>query len=213
MQAGGTEYGRFGLVYGPNRYIGSDAPTPPVVALVDHADPVGAFAEWASTTLIVPPGHPRSGEPLALLDFAVDWLRESWTTHESALSTARKNAKSAIAAVLALGYLVGPLRRSGWRGAIASISKEKASELRRQVREIAEASGAGRPNSSVTKQANTASTPRGALPLSRTTRTTRRERGSLLEGEGHRPALLGPRNTPGREGGVKKRARQLGGGG
>ena len=68
---------------------------PPVVALVDHADPVGALAEWASTTLIVPPGHPRSGEPLALLDFAVDWLRESWTTHESALSTARKNAKSA----------------------------------------------------------------------------------------------------------------------
>ena len=113
---------------------------PPVVALVDHADPVGALAEWSRTTLIVPPGHPRSGEPLALLPFAVDWLRSSWGAHESALSTARKNAKSAIAAVLALGYLVGPLRRPGWRGAIASISKEKAGELRRQVREIAEAS-------------------------------------------------------------------------
>ena len=35
---------------------------------------------------------------------------------------------------------MGPLRRPGWRGAIASISKEKAGELRRQVREIAEAS-------------------------------------------------------------------------
>ena len=118
-----------------------DAPTPPVVAVVDHADPVGALAEWSRTTLIVPPGHPRSGEPLELLDFAVEWLRETWDAHESALSTARKNAKSAIAAVLALGYLVGPLRRPGWRGAIASISKEKAGELRRQVREIAEASG------------------------------------------------------------------------
>ena len=113
---------------------------PAVVAVVDHADPVGALAAWASTTLIVPPGHPRSGEPMALPDFATDWLRAPWDAHESALSTARKNAKSAIAAVLALGYLVGPLRRPGWRGAIASISKEKAGELRRQVREIAEAS-------------------------------------------------------------------------
>ena len=103
-------------------------------------DPVGALAAWASTTLIVPPGHPRSGAPMALPDFATDWLRASWDAHESALSTARKNAKSAIAAVLALGYLVGPLRRPGWRGAIASITKEKAGELRRQVREIAEAS-------------------------------------------------------------------------
>ena len=64
---------------------------------------------------------------MTLPDFAVDWLRASWSSHESALSTARKNAKSAIAAVLALGYLCGPLRRPGWRGAIASsLDKEKA---------------------------------------------------------------------------------------
>ena len=117
-----------------------DAPTPAVVAVVDHADPVGALAAWSRTALIVPPGHPRSGEPLELLPFAVDWLRDTWNTHESALSTARKNAKSAIAAVLALGYLCGPLRRPGWRGAVASVSKEKANELRRQVAEIADAS-------------------------------------------------------------------------
>ena len=113
---------------------------PAVVAVVDHADPVGALATWAREKLTVPPGHPLSGGPMALPDFAVDWLRASWDAHESALSTARKNAKSAIAAVLALGYLVGPLRRPGWRGAIASLSKEKASELRRQVAEIAESS-------------------------------------------------------------------------
>ena len=118
-----------------------DAPTPAVVAVVDHADPVGVLAAWARDTLIVPPGHPRSGEPMALMPFAVNWLRASWDAHESALSTARKNAKSAICAVLALGYLCGPLRRCGWRGAIASLDKGKAAELRRQVKEIAEASG------------------------------------------------------------------------
>ena len=118
-----------------------DAKAPAVAAVVDHGDPVGALAEWAQHTLIVPPGHPRAGEPMTLPDFAVDWLRASWDAHESALSTARKNAKSAIAAVLALGYLVGPLRRPGWRGAIASLDKNKAGELRRQVAEIGQASG------------------------------------------------------------------------
>ena len=114
---------------------------PPAIAVVDHADPVGVLATWASETLIVPPGHPLSGQPMALPDFATKWLREAWTAHESALSTARKNAKSAIAAILALGYLCGPLRRPGWRGAVASLDKGKAAELRRQVAEIAEASG------------------------------------------------------------------------
>ena len=113
----------------------------PVVAAVEHSDPVGALATWAAETLTVPPGHPRAGDPMALPPFAVAWLRASWDAHESALSTARKNAKSAIAAVVCLGYLCGPLRRPGWRGAIASLDKNKAGELRRQVAEIAAASG------------------------------------------------------------------------
>ena len=74
--------------------------------------------------------------------FAVAWLRESWGAHEAAMSTARKNAKSAIAAVVCLGYLCGPLRRPGWRGAIASLDKNKAAELRRQVAEIGAIGGA-----------------------------------------------------------------------
>ena len=114
---------------------------PAAVEVLDPADPVGVLAEWAASTLVVPPGHPRAGEPMALPDFAASWLRASWDAHESALSTARKNAKSAIAAVLALGYLVGPLRRPGWRGAVASLDKNKAGELRRQVSEISQASG------------------------------------------------------------------------
>ena len=113
---------------------------PSVVAVVDHADPLGSLVQWARQKLIVPAGHPLAGRPMELADFAVEWLRDSWDAHESALSPARKNAKSAIAAILTLGYLVGPLRRPGWRGAIASLDKGKAGELRRQVAEIAEAS-------------------------------------------------------------------------
>ena len=112
----------------------------PVVRL-PTGDPVGELATWAAATLKVPPGHPLAGQPMALPDFAEDFLRAGWDAHESALCVARKNAKSAICAVLALGYLVGPLRVPGWRGAIASVSKEKAAELRNQVEGIVEASG------------------------------------------------------------------------
>ena len=104
------------------------------------ADPVAALVDWSASTLKVPPGHPLSGAPMALPAFAVDFLRAGWGAHERALSVARKNSKSAICAVLALAHLVGPLRRPGWRGAIASVSKEKAAELRNQVAAIAEAS-------------------------------------------------------------------------
>ena len=115
----------------------------PVLALPGPApaDPVGELARWAAATLKVPPGHPLAGEAMAFPDFAEDFLRAGWGAHESALCVARKNAKSAICAVLALGHLVGPLRSVGWRGAIASVSKEKAGELRNQVAGIVEASG------------------------------------------------------------------------
>ena len=71
-----------------------DAPARAVSAVVDHGDPVGELASWARQTLKVPAGHPRAGEPMELLAFAESWLRDSWGAHESALSTARKNAKS-----------------------------------------------------------------------------------------------------------------------
>ena len=105
------------------------------------ADPVGALAAWSKEVLKVPAGHPLAGQPMELPDFAVEFLRAGWDAHESALCVARKNAKSAICAVLALGSLCGPLRQDGWRGAVASLSKEKADELRNQVEAIAVASG------------------------------------------------------------------------
>ena len=99
-----------------------------------------SLIRWSREKLVVPPGHPASGQPMELPDFAVDWLRDSWTSHESALSVGRKNAKSGICAVLVLGYLCGPLRRPGWRGAVCSVSLPKAAELRDQVAAIALAS-------------------------------------------------------------------------
>ena len=113
----------------------------PVLAFPVAEDPVAALVTWSGDVLKVPPGHPAVGQPMTLPDFAVDFLRAGWTAHESALCIARKNGKSAICAVLALGYLVGPLRRPGWRGAVASVSKEKAAELRAQIESIALASG------------------------------------------------------------------------
>lgn len=111
------------------------------VAPACPADPVGALAAWAASDLVVPPGHPEAGRPMVIPDWGLKFLQDGFSAHESALSVARKNGKSALCAVLALGYLVGPLRSPGWRGAIASISKEKAGELRRQVASIVEASG------------------------------------------------------------------------
>ena len=112
-----------------------------VLAFAMPDDPVGELAGWSRDVLKVPAGHPRAGEPMELPGFAVDFLRAGWGAHESALAIARKNAKSAICAVLALGFLVGPLRQAGWRGAVASLSKEKANELRVQIEAIAAASG------------------------------------------------------------------------
>ena len=111
----------------------------PVVEEVPD-DPVDALQAWSREKLVVPPGHPRQGQPMVLPDFAVRFLREGWDSHESALSVGRKNAKSAVAAILVLGFLAGPLRQPGWRGAVCSVSKEKAGELRSQVAAIAEAS-------------------------------------------------------------------------
>lgn len=105
------------------------------------SDPVGALAEWARDTLKVPEGHKLAGKAMELPDFATKFFRDGWFAHESALCMARKNGKSAVVAILALAYLVGPLRTPGWRGAVASISKEKAAELRNQIAAIVEASG------------------------------------------------------------------------
>ena len=108
---------------------------------VEHADPIAALVRWSRRKLKVPSGHPRAGRPMTLPGFAADFLQDGYTAHESALTCGRKNSKSAICAILGLGFLVGPLRRPGFRMAIASLSKEKAAELRTQIESIGTASG------------------------------------------------------------------------
>ena len=107
------------------------------------ADPAGAVAEWASAKLVIPPGHGRAGEAFQLPAYLIDFFRDALATdtQESLLCIARKNSKSGGVAVLLLAHLVGPLMREGWRCGVASLSREKASELKMQVEGIAKASG------------------------------------------------------------------------
>ena len=103
-------------------------------------DPVNELVRWSREKLVVPPGHPRAGSPMELPAFAVAFLRDALSHRESLYCCARKNAKSAIVAVLLLGRLVGPIRMSGYRAGVVSVNREKAGELKRQMQEIAEAS-------------------------------------------------------------------------
>ena len=123
------------MVDGPEPLI--DPPWP--------ADPAEALAEWSRSCLVVPPGHAKAGEPLVLPSFAVRFLRDAMRpgVREALLTCGRKNAKSAVLAVLMLGFLAedGPLRRQGFRAGVASVSRDKASELWAQMEAIALASG------------------------------------------------------------------------
>ena len=118
------------------------AATPPRRAMPPPpSDPAGALAVWSKSTLVIPPGHPNTGQPLVLPDYGVDFLRDALAAQESLLSIGRKNAKSAIVGVYLLGRLVGPLRVSGYRAGVVSVNREKAGELWRQCEAIAESSG------------------------------------------------------------------------
>ena len=105
-------------------------------------DPAGAIAEWSKARLVVPPGHPRAGEPMEMPDFAIHFLRAALrdNVREAGLFCARKNAKSAVIAILLLGFLLGPLRRRGFRAGVASLNREKCADLWQQCQDIAQAS-------------------------------------------------------------------------
>ena len=117
----------------------------PIVDPPRPEDPASALAEWSRSRLVVPPGHPNAGRPMELPAFAVEWLREALADgiREAALFVARKNAKSAVLAVLLLACLSegGPLRRAGFRCGVASLNREKSGELWTQAEDIAKASG------------------------------------------------------------------------
>ena len=108
-------------------------------------NPAKAIADWSHKNLKIPPGHPNAGKPLILPKYFIDFLSDFFKpgVREGGCFVARKNAKSACVAVLCLAYLAdtGPLRRLGWRGGAASISRDKATELWQQISDIAQASG------------------------------------------------------------------------
>ena len=114
-----------------------------LTAPVWPSDPAAAVIEWAADSLVVPPGHPRAGQPFELPAYLADVVRDIYRpgVREVLLLIARKNAKSAAVAVVLLAHLAGPLRRLGWRAGVASVSKEKAGELKMQCEAIADASG------------------------------------------------------------------------
>ena len=112
-------------------------------------DEAGALIEWARKSLITPPGHHLEGTAMTLPDYGEKFIRDALAKDckDSLLCMGRKSGKTAIIAILVLGHLVGPLRRRGWRCALASTSRETAGELRGQIEAIATASGlAGSPS-------------------------------------------------------------------
>lgn len=119
------------------------AARPQLPAVKPPCDRIAALCEWAESTLIVPPGHPLSGQPMSIPEFGRAFLRDCLepSNWETLLCMGRKNGKSAIVAVLILGCLVGPLRSDGFRAGVASVSKAKSRELLDQIKAISEASG------------------------------------------------------------------------
>ena len=119
-------------------------PPPPLLPPdTPSGDLVDAVASWAASTLKVPSGHPLAGQAMEIPAYGVSFLRDVMGdgVREGLLCTARKNAKSAIIACFILALLVGPMRRPGLRIGTCSVNREKAGELLRHCREIAEASG------------------------------------------------------------------------
>ena len=100
-------------------------------------DPASVFAEWCEKKLRIPPGHDNHGKPFILPDYGRGFIADALEKRESLLCLGRKNAKSAIVAAYLLARLVGPLRFKGYRGGVASLSREKAGELKMQMEDIA----------------------------------------------------------------------------
>ena len=105
-------------------------------------DEAKAFADFCVNRLVVPVGHRLSGQPMKLLPFVEDFLRDFHQPGitEGALFCARKNSKTASIAAYLILKLIGPTREAGFRAAVVSISKLKAAELNRSMQDISKAS-------------------------------------------------------------------------
>ena len=109
---------------------------------LDLTDPAATIAAWCAANLVIPTGR-LTGQPFILEEWQVDFLRDALATdaRESALSCARKSGKSGLIAAVILCFLCGPLNQPNWRAIVVSLTGALAGELRRQITEIATASG------------------------------------------------------------------------
>ena len=99
-----------------------------------------AVVEWAASKLRIPAGHPLAGRPFNLEPWQIEIVDDVLTHRETLCCVSRKNAKSALVAVVVLAHLCGPLRAPGWRCGVLSASRQKAGELLQQLEEIVTAS-------------------------------------------------------------------------
>ena len=101
------------------------------------------MVRWCTANLVVPPGHKNAGQPMRLPPFMARFLRDAFQphVHEAAIFTSRKNGKTSCVAAILLAHLLGPGRVPGFRGAVVSISREKAGELMTALESTANASG------------------------------------------------------------------------
>ena len=111
-------------------------------ASIQVDDEAGTFAAFCRDRLVVPPGHRLSAQPMILLPFIEDFIRDFNKAGivEGALFCGRKNSKTASIAAYLIFKLIGPTREAGFRAAVVSISKPKAAELKRAMQDICEAS-------------------------------------------------------------------------
>ena len=112
------------------------------VALVSSGQYAEAVARWSARVLKIPVGL-KCGKPFRLGKWQTDFLSLALSpgTIEAGLSVARKNGKSGLIASLLLAYLIGPLNVRDWRCIVVSLTGQLAAELRKQIAEIAVASG------------------------------------------------------------------------
>ena len=114
-------------------------PVAPVSVCTDVADDI---VRWAESTLVVPSGL-LAGQPFRIEQWQRAFLRDALAdgVREASLCCPRKNGKSGLIAALVLYFLAGPGNRSNWRAIVVSLTGALAKELRKQIAEIADASG------------------------------------------------------------------------
>ena len=132
-------------LYGSNAerqraYRARKRPPPPPLKRPPLGTSARTLAKWVRSTLKVPAGHPRAGQPFRIAGWQLAVLSDCLTHHEVLLSVARKNGKSALVAIYVLAHLAGPMRCGGWRCGVLSINRAKAGELLDQIEQIADAS-------------------------------------------------------------------------